>query len=1104
MRKLQLLFLLLLYSFNNAQSLQAAQPIDLKSPQSYAFEKYGNVPVNLYTGSIDMKIPVASIGDKGHDISATLIYDSSGFIPHKKSDAAGVNWSLIAGGRITRQLNTIPDEYVGNPTTQGGNPSDSGKDLHGFLKGVRLNSSTNENAYKLYGGTGNTDTTGAYWWMGPVENGYEGTPDIFNFNAMGLSGKFIIGNNGKVLVESNDPNIRVDISQMETYPGRGICVPPASKITIFDGKGNQYIFGGNLSTYEISYSYDKLTIPAIEFGGYPMINSFSLSKIIFSDGKEVEFNYEQGSLSDGFCKYLRLPDANNNSLLLSIDSYFQDGTRVDEWKNCVGGMLGCAHALSEAISNSMKQVILKKSILRSIKYLDNEIKINYKNNGYPIKQDNENTTYLNEWVINDVKTYHKNILIKEIQFSYDQLGGEFKRPFLKTIQNIKSRDKYSFDYYKTENLPAYYTKGIDHWGYWNGRDNNNSLAPFDTYNASTGDYTLNNTFRDTDSQKYDVALLSKITYPTKGYTTFLYEPQYYGKRIERTSSSQFLPTLTGNSGLAGGARINKISDYLENGILSSEKEYKYTTSLNSSVSSGILMNWPRYMYYIEMYEGSMLQKFMIRSSSNVQQNSMDSYNIGYSKVFEITTNKGYVENNFTTYESHPDLIDPDASNIRQYKKDYTNFVPVNLYKNFRNLYGVDKSILRGKPLNQKIFSQSNLLDPIKVIDYDYYDNMEYNPNNTKDNNNYVSINHLSGYWVQGYRKFMNSAPLKKITTTEYLLGGNLTTYNEFLYASEKHLNLSTKKTLSSDNNEFKTIYQYSQDVRHGSLPQQNIPPYQSTPYMENKNMIGIPLITSIYKNDILQNRTQITYDYDPSTLLVLPKKEIVYYEDQTITTPNNGQGSATVPNPIYGITNIIYDQYDAKGDIILYTLKSGSQVAVAWGYNKTLPIVKIEGKDAGLFLTMFDADLTSLSTSSNNDIDLNSKELFKNKLDLFQKRQFNLDVQITTYTHNPLIGITSITPPNGVTEYYFYDAANRLEFIKIKDEAGNFNIVKEYQYNRTYFYNDEISRSFTRNNCPPGTLPGSVIYTVPANTYSSTISPEDAKQKAENDINANV
>ena len=53
------------------------------------------------------------------------------------------------------------------------------------------------------------------------------------------------------------------------------------------------------------------------------------------------------------------------------------------------------------------------------------------------------------------------------------------------------------------------------------------------------------------------------------------------------------------------------------------------------------------------------------------------------------------------------------------------------------------------------------------------------------------------------------------------------------------------------------------------------------------------------------------------------------------------------------------------------------------------------------------------------------------------------------------------------------------------------------------FRNIPKSGNFTRNNCGGGFTPGSVTYTVPANTYSSTISQPYVDSVAQADVNAN-
>ncbi|HCX98663.1 MAG TPA: hypothetical protein DG754_00850, partial [Bacteroidales bacterium] len=55
-----------------------------------------------------------------------------------------------------------------------------------------------------------------------------------------------------------------------------------------------------------------------------------------------------------------------------------------------------------------------------------------------------------------------------------------------------------------------------------------------------------------------------------------------------------------------------------------------------------------------------------------------------------------------------------------------------------------------------------------------------------------------------------------------------------------------------------------------------------------------------------------------------------------------------------------------------------------------------------------------------------------------------IDAQMTTYTHDPLVGLTSVTDANGRTQYYEYDGLGRL--VGVRDDEGNLLEQHEYRY----------------------------------------------------------
>lgn len=134
------------------------------------------------------------------------------------------------------------------------------------------------------------------------------------------------------------------------------------------------------------------------------------------------------------------------------------------------------------------------------------------------------------------------------------------------------------------------------------------------------------------------------------------------------------------------------------------------------------------------------------------------------------------------------------------------------------------------------------------------------------------------------------------------------------------------------------------------------------------------------------------------------------------------------------------DIYDEVGNVIQYTDSNGNITTTIYGYNKTLPIAKIERAAYSQVSSLAQAIITA---SDADAADPAKEPQLLTLLDAFRNNDQLKDFQITTYTYDPLIGVTSITPPNGIREIYKYDIQNRLE--KVVDMKGM--ILKEHKYN---------------------------------------------------------
>ena len=146
---------------------------------------------------------------------------------------------------------------------------------------------------------------------------------------------------------------------------------------------------------------------------------------------------------------------------------------------------------------------------------------------------------------------------------------------------------------------------------------------------------------------------------------------------------------------------------------------------------------------------------------------------------------------------------------------------------------------------------------------------------------------------------------------------------------------------------------------------------------------------------------------------------------------------------------ITYHDYDDYGNPLEVSKADGTRISYIYGYNDTQPVAQLTGMSYSAIPQDIIDDIHTYSSADDDtcfgssSTSCSESQLRSSLNALRTHYSSNPAVQVTTYTYDPLIGVTSITDPRGETSYYEYDDFNRLK--AVKDAEGN--LLKETKYN---------------------------------------------------------
>jgi YD repeat-containing protein len=200
-------------------------------------------------------------------------------------------------------------------------------------------------------------------------------------------------------------------------------------------------------------------------------------------------------------------------------------------------------------------------------------------------------------------------------------------------------------------------------------------------------------------------------------------------------------------------------------------------------------------------------------------------------------------------------------------------------------------------------------------------------------------------------------------------------------------------------------------------------------HLVTSGITGVPVITEEKKNGKLLSRSVTRYEQSS----VLPS---------SVLSANVADGSTRQAAKI--------DAYDERENPLQVSSEAGPPVSFIFGYNKTQVIAKVEGARYN-DIKNHPLVIAAVAASDNDNLNPGTENVLREALDNLRKDSAMASYQLTTYTYDPLVGLTTMTQPNGQRELYEYDDAGRLKTTKRaeKDAAGNtvYKTLKEYQYN---------------------------------------------------------
>jgi YD repeat-containing protein len=489
------------------------------SPEAAALAKYVEVPIGHYTGTYDFPVPITAIKQGSLSLGVSLSYHSSGNRVEEIAPWTGLGWVLNAGGVITRVARSAPDDKT------------------------TFNNFFNFSTQTTYTALADTSTANVEFIYSDITDGCtDSEPDQFIFNFNGYSGKFMFDWNRNLVVSCS--------KKIKVIPYRGTNNPnPAlALITGFD------IIGEDGTTYKFRATETTLSRRPTGSGGlgcqtpYAFISAWYLTEVTdVNQENTITLTYDNtykttylqpyswhrsNDITGGNSVEVRTYSGLGNTNLAG--NLFAQATEIVQYLYTPPSFL-CAAGTSGSLEENTSKLTQTGIHLSKISSSSGNMSINF------VYGDDRTDTQDIDFTFNNTLNFKTlgSIIIKDrddvekktIKFNYDYSTN---RLTLKSIaeqkNNVNLKPETIFDYNTATPLPtSIKSYAQDHWGFYNGADDNtNTLPPYWISRLDgTQNFFVEGANREINITKTQAGILKSVTYSTGGKVEFDYEPNQY-------------------------------------------------------------------------------------------------------------------------------------------------------------------------------------------------------------------------------------------------------------------------------------------------------------------------------------------------------------------------------------------------------------------------------------------------------------------------------------------------------------------------------------------------------------------------------------------------